>query len=173
MSWFTVLKVSGITDLSLTYFFTAIEIHYIIVLKQFGYKQIWNHSWNTRQPKIFVIALSLHICYITSSKSCHSANEISHLGAYLGARYNNTWVLRRLKSPTTLMFVRQLDRGNSTGNTKAMHYYPLWGEQTGGIPSQRTSNAESTFMPWRLNAYLDSLFRLVPLPVTSKHGEPI
>ena len=38
-------------------------------------------------------------------------------------------------------------------NTKAPRHWPLWGESTGGFPTQRTSNAENISISWRHHGY--------------------
>ena len=59
-----------------------------------------------------------------------------------------TWAPWYLKSPATRMFPQQLVHATGKEPSKLPIIGTLWGESTGGFPSQKTCNAERFSMSW-------------------------
>ena len=59
-----------------------------------------------------------------------------------------TWTAWRLKSPVTPFFILPFVQVHIKENIKAPRHWHLWGESTGtgGLPSQRASNAENVYI---------------------------
>ena len=76
--------------------------------------------------------------------------------AQKGENYNTNvaWTsygaLWGLKSPVSRLFAQPfIQSHNNQEIMKAPRHWPLWGESTGGFPSQRASNAENDSIWWR------------------------
>ena len=67
----------------------------------------------------------------------------------LDSLFNHLWVSWCFRSPATQQCVQSLVEANNKQHNKALVTGPLWGESTmtGGLPSQRASNAEIISIP--------------------------
>ena len=59
----------------------------------------------------------------------------------------------RLKSPASRLFTQPFIQAQIKANIKAPRHWPLWGEFTGELPSQMSSNAENVSIWWRHHGY--------------------
>ena len=64
-------------------------------------------------------------------------------------RVTSKWERWRLKSPASRLFAQLCGQAQIKENIKAPRYWWLWGESTGGFPSQRASNAKNASIWWR------------------------